>query len=99
MVQSCVANGLEHGVLLDRRWGCGVSEAMSRHPTCKESHNAASETRHPQVRNVRFSCLPGQRGSLRAGGHISAPGHGVPHETFVDGRSLDVRCDDDRVFS
>jgi hypothetical protein len=27
-----------------------VSEARSRHPTCKESNDAASEARHPQIR-------------------------------------------------
>ena len=74
MVRSSVANGQEHGVLLDQRWGHGVSKAMSRHPTYKESHDAASETRHPQVRNVIFICLPGRRGSLRAGACFSAPG-------------------------
>ena len=44
MVQSSVANGWEHGVLLDRRWGRGVSEVMSCHLTYKESHDVASET-------------------------------------------------------
>ena len=43
-------NGREHEVLLDRRCGVFASEARSRHPTCKESHDAASETRCPQVR-------------------------------------------------
>ena len=41
-------SGLKHAVLLDRKMGGGfVSEARSRHPTCKESNDAASETRHP----------------------------------------------------
>ena len=45
---SSTESGLKHEVLPDRKMGGGfVSEARSRHPTCKESNDAASETRHP----------------------------------------------------
>ena len=98
MVRSSVANGQEHGVLLDRRWGHGVSEAMSRHPTYKESHDVASETRHPQVRNVIFICLPGDVALCAQARALAHRGHGVSHESLVDGRSLNVRRNDDSVF-
>ena len=42
-----IANGRRHVVLLDRKRGASGSEASSRHPICKESTDAASETRYP----------------------------------------------------
>ena len=47
-----IASGREHEVLLDRRFGLCGSETRSRHPTSKESTDAASETRHPQTRKI-----------------------------------------------
>ena len=80
------------------RWGHGVSEAMSRHPTYKESHDAASETQHPQVRNVIFICLPGDVALCAQARALAHRGHGVSHESLVDGHSLNVRRNDDSVF-
>ena len=99
MVQCDVASGQEHGVLLNQRWGCGVSEVMSRHPTYKELHDVVSETQHPQVRNVRFCLLTWQVWFFCVQvGALAHRGHGVSHESLVDGRGLNVWHNDDGVF-
>ena len=73
-------------------------EARSRHPTCKESHDAASEPRHPQIRSAKIVYLP--VGELSTWGYAASAhrGHGVTHESLMDGRGLDVGRNDDGML-
>ena len=76
-----------------------VSEASSRHPAARR-HDAASEPRYPRIRSDSVAGLTfwGPYGSFDPAS--ARRGHGVSDESVMHGGcSLDVRRDDDSMFS
>jgi hypothetical protein len=78
--------------------GLSVSEARSRHPTCKESNDAASEPRHPQIRNEDNGLHTWQGGGVREQSDLTHRRHRVSDKIAMHGCSLDVRGNYDGVL-
>ena len=74
--------------------GGATSEAQSRHPTCRNRNDAASETRHPLLRNGDAAVLTWQKRAGKGRELLANWWHGVSDERLVHvGLRLDVGGD------